>query len=127
MRSQEKNIQNPRHNQKCFLLTARTLHSFPPPILLSRVQHTKTAIAVEGDPGYKGGGRRKNAPDPIHIITLQQMIRSLTFSSRPSPLAYLSRWPHRRPCGGTSNLRSLCSPKLAASDWYNVMDSHGIT
>ena len=105
----------PNITKKCFLLTARTLHCFSPPILLPGVQHTKTAIAVKGDPGYKGGVRRKYAPDPlnVHIISLQQMIRSLTFSSRPSPPAYPSRWPHRRPCGGTSNLRSLCSPRFA--------------
>ena len=84
------------------------------------MQHTKTAIAVKGDPGYKGGGRRKYAPDPLNVHIMQKMIRSLTFSSRPSPPAYPSQWPHRQPCGGTSNLRSLCPPKLVASDWNNA-------
>ena len=38
-----------------------------PPTFLSSVQHAQTAIAVEGNPGSRGGGggRGKYAPDPV--------------------------------------------------------------
>ena len=39
-----------------------------PPTFLFGVQHAQTAVAVEGNPGHRGGGgggRGKYAPDPI--------------------------------------------------------------